>query len=335
MKVFPTIWLLLIGFGAYSQDIHFSQFFFSPQTLNPAEIGNTPSQYRLNANQKTQWRSVSQPYNTFALMGDGKFDFLPEDVAVGALIMNDRAGDSRFNTFSFLVAGSYKYALTDDGMHVVRGGLQTGFTQISIDEDALSFNNQFNGVAYDPNLPTGENFRRNSRTYFNLNIGAAYTYTKAPEKSATAGIALHNLNGADQSFFNDTGVNLPLRSSFYVTADWKINDDFDVMPAFRYMDQATFGETIFGTAVRYTLMDERSLYRSVFAGYFGRFNDSGIAMLGFELDQWRFAASYDINVSDLVAASRNQGGLEFSLQYLFGENERNTNFMHKYCPVYL
>jgi type IX secretion system PorP/SprF family membrane protein len=317
------------------QDVHFSQFFFSPQLLSPAEIGNFNADYRLNANQKTQWRQVSRPYSSFALMGDGNFDFLPDQVSVGAVIMNDNAGDSRFNTFSVLIGGSYSYFIQDNPKHELRGGLQTGLTQIKLNYDDLEFNNQYNGVVFDPNLSNGEDFARNSRWFFNLNFGVSYQFKPEDRKAVTVGFAGHNLNSPRQSFFNDTGIQLPIRSSLYATADWMLTEEIDAMPSFRWMDQATFTEVIFGTAVRYRLIDEQSLYRAVFVGYYGRFGDSGIAMIGGEIDAWRVAISYDINVSDLERSSRNQGGFEFSVQYLFGKKVDGKSFRHKYCPVFL
>lgn len=334
-KIWVLICLICLGESGYGQDIHFSQFFFAPQMLNPAEIGAFDAQYRANANQKTQWREVSQPYSTFAISGDGRLAFLPEKVAVGAALMNDRAGDSRFNTFSLLIGGSYTHPLFGSSEHKLRGGLQLGISQISINEDALSFDNQYNGVVYDPNLPTGESLRRNSRWFPNVNVGATYTYAPESRKSITGGWALHNVTQPDQSFYNDLGVRLPVRNALYATGSWMIAEDFDLMPAVRWMQQATFSEVILGSAVRYILLDERSLYRAVFAGYFGRFGDSGISMIGFEVDDWRFAASYDINVSQLQTASRNRGGFEFSLQYLFNRNARNRGFTHKFCPVFI
>ncbi len=332
-KVAIIVWLAMAGGFCQSQDIHFSQFFFAPQMLNPAEIGNFQAQYRANANQKTQWRQVSQPYSTFSMSADGAFDFLPEKAALGVTMMNDRAGDSQLTTFSLLVGGSYMYAVAEK--HQLRGGLQMGISQIKLDYDALNFDNQHNGVVYDPNLPTGENFRRNARWYANLNLGVTHTWQAEDRKSITSGWALNNLNRPDQSFFNDVGVNLPMRNALHIAASWKINADFDAMPAFRWMQQATFSEIILGTGVRYILLDEMNLYRTVFVGYYGRFGDSGIAMMGCEIDDWRFAASYDINVSELETASRNRGGFEFSLQYLFNRSPRNQHLIHKFCPVFI
>lgn len=334
-----TIFLVFLGCAVSmclpAQDIHFSQFFFAPQILNPAEIGNFDAKYRANANQKTQWKQVSKPYNTFAMSADGGFSFLPEAIDVGAVILNDRAGDSRLNTFSLLLGGSYSYQLPGTNNHRLRGGVQVGLSQLSLDDDALNFDNQHNGFFFDSNLPTGERFARNSRWYTNLNLGLTYTYFKAARAEITGGYSLHNLNRPDQSFFNDFGVNLGVRHSLYATSTWAVSGDIDLLPTVRWMSQSTFSEFVIGAAVRYILLDERSLYRTLFAGYFGRINDSGIAMVGMEIDAWRFAASYDINLSDLEVASRNRGGLEFSLQYLFNRDRNNPGFRHKYCPVYI
>ncbi len=336
MRLAATIALAFgLAMSLAGQDPHFSQFHYSPQTLNPAEIGDFDATYRINANQKTQWRQVSKPYTTFALMGDGTPDFLPEGFAGGLLVMNDHAGDSKFNTFSVLPGLSYGLTPFEDKRQNVRAGIQMGATQIKLDEMDLSFDNQYNGVVYDSGLPTGENLDRNSRWYFNLNVGVQYRWDKAPRKTVSFGMAGHNVSAPEQSFYNDTGIKLPFRYSVHATAIWKVSEDLDAMPVVRYMHQGTYSETIFGSALRYVMLDERQLYRSVFVGYFGRFGDSGIAMAGVELDEWRLAASYDINVSDLKTASRNRGGFELSLQYLIGRKAGTTGFRHRYCPDFL
>ncbi len=318
-----------------AQDIHFSQWFFAPQILSPAETGNFPAQYRINANQKTQWKQVSQPFTTFALSADARHDKLPENVAIGVVVLNDRAGDSKLNTFSFLVSGAYTYKPFGNDKHLLRGAVQLGITQIKLDYGNLSFNNQHNGVVYDPNLPNGESFARNSRWYANINLGLGYTWSFTERKAIHGGWSLHNLNRPDQSFFNDVGVDLPMRHGLYAYSSWVVHENWDVMPAVRINRQGAFTEFIIGSAARYILIDERGMYRSIFAGYFGRVSDSGIAMVGVEVDAWRFATSYDINVSELTPASRNRGGLEFSLQYLFNRTDRTRGFQHKFCPVYL
>jgi hypothetical protein len=46
--------------------------------------------------------------------------------------------------------------------------------------------------------------------------------------------------------------------------------------------------------------------------------------------------SYDINTSDLVAASNNKGGFEFVIIYIWNKKKRmQKGEIKKYCPRYL
>lgn len=65
-KILTLICLLLaLSYGARAQDLHFSQFFNSPLTTNPANTGFIPdANYRFGANYRSQWTSVPAPYTT-------------------------------------------------------------------------------------------------------------------------------------------------------------------------------------------------------------------------------------------------------------------------------
>ena len=64
--------LVLLSFSliAHTQDIHFSQFYAAPVSLNPAMTGLMNGNYRGTAIYRDQWRSVSTPYVTIG----GAFD---------------------------------------------------------------------------------------------------------------------------------------------------------------------------------------------------------------------------------------------------------------------
>src|SRR5436190_15515671 len=55
--------LLLTGL-LKAQDPHFSQFFASPLTLNPAFTGKFSGSWRLSANHRDQWPSIPKAYVT-------------------------------------------------------------------------------------------------------------------------------------------------------------------------------------------------------------------------------------------------------------------------------
>src|SRR5215472_9700368 len=58
----------------YAQDLHFSQWFNSPLTTNPANTGFIPdADYRLGANYRNQWSAImAQPYRTMSIWGDAQ-----------------------------------------------------------------------------------------------------------------------------------------------------------------------------------------------------------------------------------------------------------------------
>ena len=64
--------LFVLSADISAQDIHFSMFYASPITLNPALTGVFDGTYRVAAIYRNQWQSVSTPYNTFAASFDIK-----------------------------------------------------------------------------------------------------------------------------------------------------------------------------------------------------------------------------------------------------------------------
>src|SRR5215207_4229075 len=88
--------LCLICFGATAQDIHYSQFYASPLTLNPALTGINDCSYRVNGMYRSQWSSIPAPYSTPSLSFDIN-SLAPKviktgNLSAGLLIYNDRSG---------------------------------------------------------------------------------------------------------------------------------------------------------------------------------------------------------------------------------------------------
>ncbi len=56
--------IILWSVISFAQDIHYSQFYASPLTLNPALTGVNECNYRIGAMYRNQWKSVTTPYQT-------------------------------------------------------------------------------------------------------------------------------------------------------------------------------------------------------------------------------------------------------------------------------
>ena len=63
-KIIVCICALLASQLVNAQDPHFSQFFASPLTLNPAFTGKFSGTWRLAANHRDQWPSIPKAYVT-------------------------------------------------------------------------------------------------------------------------------------------------------------------------------------------------------------------------------------------------------------------------------
>ena len=98
--------------AATAQDLHFSQFFNAPLTVNPANTGFIPdADYRLGAHYRNQWSSIlAKPYKTISVFADAQLmrDRLETGwLGVGAFILSDQAGSGSLR--STKVYGSVAY----------------------------------------------------------------------------------------------------------------------------------------------------------------------------------------------------------------------------------
>ena len=300
-----------------AQDIHFSQFFQTPFALTPGNIGLFDGDHRVAGVFRQQWRAVTTPYRTFGVGGDAAHAFGVEQFGAGAWLYNDRAGDSRFNTFQITLGGSWTERFGDRKEHSLTGGLQFGLTAISINYSELQFDNQYNGFYFDPSLSNGETFARDALTHTDLHVGGVYRYHPAKRELVQVGLGLFNLTKPQIGFFGTEGDPLDRRTTFHILTQFPVSEKVDVLPMFQYMRQGPFSKLDLGGTVRYIMKDRYGVLRAVQGGLFYRASDAGYVYAGLERDDWTFGVSYDINFSDLVPASRNRGGIEFTAVHVF------------------
>lgn len=321
-RIHRYIWSSVIAalinpYSISAQDIHFSQFFNAPLALGPGCIGNFDGDHRVSGIFRQQWRSVTVPYRTFGLGGDAAHFMGVKKLGVGAWLFNDRAGDSRLNQFHLDVGASWTERFGNASEHAITAGIQVGFTSLTLDNSGLSFDAQYNGFYYDPDLDSGERFARDGLVHPDVSTGAVYRYQPAARKLVQFGFALFNLTTPEIGFLGEPGVPLDMRSAFHAITRFPVTDELDILPMGQFMKQGEFNELDLGANVRYILLERYGLQRAVQAGLHFRAADAGYIYAGFDHDDWTFGVSYDINTSDLVPASRNRGAIEFAVVRIF------------------
>jgi len=327
-----------------AQDIHFSQFYMSPLNLNPAMTGVMNCNVRLVGNYRNQWASVlrSNAFNTYSVSYDqripvGRYDYF----GVGGTFWGDVAGQSSFSTLTGKLSLSYSKRMGGyrDKSHYLVMGAEGGVAQRSIDFLALQWGSQAvpgEGV-YDPNRPSLENFERDNFLFADMGAGLLWFSVLDKNNSFYLGGAYHHLNRANQSF--DSTDFEPLYSKFTIHAggEFLLTDRISIVPNVVVLLQGPSFQFNGGTSLRFLLGNSRRYYQAFQLGGWirlankldeGIHADAFIVTTRFEYEDFGIGFSYDLNVSDLNAASNFNGGFEFSLIYkICGPEKRNV-----YCP---
>src|SRR5678816_3970921 len=78
-------------------DPHFTQNYTYPMYINPAMTGGSDGDYRASAIYRGQWGSITNPYQTAGFSFDTRTN---KNLALGASVLNQSAGDAGFNYFN-------------------------------------------------------------------------------------------------------------------------------------------------------------------------------------------------------------------------------------------
>ena len=149
--------LMLFSFYAKAQDLHFSQFFNSPLTTNPANTGFIPdADYRVGAHFRNQWAAIlAAPYRTLSIYGDAQLmreQFPNGWLGLGGALLSDQAGTGGLRSTKIYASLAYHQMLGLSSL--LSAGFNLGWANKRIDQTKLTFPDQFNGIFFDNTVPT-------------------------------------------------------------------------------------------------------------------------------------------------------------------------------------
>ncbi len=337
MKRTYFIILLIVFPGCLSaQDIHFSQFFAAPLSINPSNAGLIKGVFRAGVNSKNQWSSVTKPYQTISSYFDMQFlkrRYRKDALGVGVLFNADIAGDSRFSTLSVGTALTYIRSVSYRNNHFISIGIMPALLQNSINYNKLYYDNQWNGNYFDPDLPHNEPMGQKSILNFDLSIGAQWLYQQSVRQLYNVGFAVSHITKPAVSLLSDKKIRLDIKYVLHGSSKIPLTNDLDLVPSAIISNQGPYFETIFGTLFKYNRSTNYREETSLNLGLFYRWADALIVETGFEYKNVTFGLSYDINLSKLKVASHVKGGLEFSVSYNYGKN-KSKRAKEIPCPIF-
>jgi len=312
------MFVILLSFqtGTEAQDLHFSQFFNSPLTTNPANTGFIPdSDYRLGAHYRNQWSNImSAPYKTVSLFGDAQIlrDRLENGwMGLGAVVLSDVAGSGSLR--STKVYGSIAYHQMLGNSSLLSAGFNLGWANKRIDQTNLKFPDQFDGTFFDNTRPTAVSLANNNVSYFDMQVGMNYAYFPQENVYINAGYSIHHVNKPRETFFSDNREEsvIPMRQIGFLNAILKVHPRVIINPNIYYTTQAKAMELTAGINANYNLSEFGE--QQLIAGLYYRHQDAVIPVVGFEVKNLRFMFSYDATISTLRNFNNFRGASEFTL----------------------
>lgn len=330
---------LLTGNTSTAQDLHFSQWFNSPLTTNPANTGFIPdADYRIGANYRNQWSNVmSVPYKTFSIWGDAQvFRNRIESgwLGLGGVILRDVAGSSQLTSTKVYASAAYHQMI---GIaHLLSAGFNIGWSNKRINTAALKFPDQFDGKFFDSNFPSDGIPDATNINYFDVQFGVNYAYFPTEKIYINGGLSAWHINRPRESFFNTDPAGYDSRISprynAFVNASLKVTDDVIVNPMAYYSTQAKSNELVAGANVQYNLANAGEM--QLLGGLYYRPGDAFVPMLGFEYKNIRLTFTYDATTSSLKQYNNSRGAYEFALMNRGFYDEYNGDRRQSLCPTF-
>lgn len=316
MKKLCIIYMMcLTAMAGFAQDIHFSQFYNSPLTLNPTLTGLAEGKFRVGGIYRTQWSKVARPFRTASVAFDMPFDagFADGDkLGAGLVFFHDQTGEYNFTTLTVNGSFAYHKVLDRESRHYLSLGLQVGFTQKRFDLSKGLFADQIDGGLVGSGT-TAENISSNSITHENLNVGLSYSGRLSDRTAIFLGGSMFNVTQPKESFLNNDDERLAYRVSVNAGAEIGLGKGgFQLLPSVIYQTQAAASEINAGLGLGYKFKNE---FRALLGAYY-RVGDAVIPMVGLEYKGFNVTVSYDINSSDLKQAASGNNALEFSVLYV-------------------
>jgi type IX secretion system PorP/SprF family membrane protein len=315
--------LLLLGSIAFAgicqaQDPHFSQYYASQQTINPASVGLFAGDMRVSGLFRQQWPQYGTPFVT----GTFAFEIKPKGyrdgeninrLAFGGLVVFDKTPDEVLTGNYVYGTVAYHKALDEEGHHKIGLGFMGGYNQKMLDASKLTFGSGYTG---DPNNPfggsSGENFAGNRSSSFDLHSGLMYSY-ETDDKMIYAGGSVYHLIGPKEFFTKGQTLldHVPRRINASAGFNTVNGNGIRFAGSALFMTQQKVNEIMAGATVGFPFSEENGV---LYTGVWYRVDEAIIPTINLQWKTMNLGFSYDAFLSSKKTLTKPKS-IEFSLAY--------------------
>ena len=348
LRFYAILTLLFATFAVNAQDIHFSQFYSSPLTLNPAMTGNFNGFYRVTGIYRNQYPGLSNNKPVFSTPSVSVDLSLLRDkikngaLGVGIVFYNDQQNGKTFNQNQILLSLAYNMGFGPKNKFQLGLGLQGGIAMTKMDFSKFQFNDGFNSdLSYNSSY-NGETYNSGSKMKGAFNAGIFLKYEFLQGMRFYTGYAFNNATNYKQNFLANSTQNfrLPFRHTLHGGFEFDYKDKAVFIPGYLFMFQQKANETNFGLTVGVHVIKDPAKRATLFLGLWNRINNQYtlIPKIGFEWKGFRAGFAYDVHLTQQYKDHKAIGGplpqgFEVTLSYignLFTPKEDNYLFNPRY-----
>ena len=300
-KLYIAIVVILIvlakPYSSFSQDPHFSQYFSSPLSLNPANTGFFDGDHRLAINQRQQWWNVGNTYSTTSISADFKImsEHIPQfdTFGIGFSGIFDRSSAGALKSNYISASASYHKNLSDEGKQILGVGLQTTLANRYVDFTRLTFASQYNGGFFDTSIPVNFSSSATNTHYLDVNAGVLYA-VHLEGFNGYLGVSLYHINKPSETLYDAQVYTVPLRKTIHFGAELNISDQSSLLLSGVYMNQKRVNDKLIGAA--YSLKTINDYFNvdniKLYVGLWYRLNESLIPYIGVDYNNWGVGLNY-------------------------------------------
>ena len=325
------ILFIILGFSFVveaQQDPHFSIWQATPSILNPAATAAKNEDFTFFVNNRQQWLTATpHPFMTSSFSGEariGKESLASGWFGSGLQVTHDLVG--RTGTSSIYAGVPISYTMETSQNSRFSMGFKPGIINRQMNTSFQTWDNQWNGVAFDQTTITGEPSARKMNE-FDLGAGVFYQYEAYNSSEFNIGFTMNHITRPNVTFREIINELYP---QYVIHTGARIHLEkvkFKLSPQITAFKQGPINYLMVGT--NFDIMLSEGSRRTIFVpekyltiGVHYRNTSWATLNFGMKLEALEFGLAYDAPIGSSRAVTGVVGAAEIFVKYAFVKGQK-------------
>lgn len=320
-KMIILFCLVAAGGKLAAQDPHFTQYYSSPATLNPAMVGQGVVDWRATGTYRSQWWGGSiAPYTTTSVSIDKSlpsWNSSKSNWGVGLSALSDASNSGLLKNNYFSAGIAYHLDLSGDGKEILGLGMSGSYANRILDAGKFAFQDQFGSMGFQRSVPTADPATLLNNHYWDLNTGITFD-KKSDTWGYGVGAAIYHAGTPKEGVYSNSTYSLPGRTVIHGNFFYQLPSGNQIQ--FSGISEWQANNNIFTIGALYKIQAKSENLKSINVGLWDRFGDAISPYAGLEGKNWLLGLSYDVVSSKVRTSYNSVQSMEISIGWLFGKS---------------